>query len=88
MSEAQKHTPGPWHVAGQGDDKGNLPIKACAITIAGVNGQGTLADARLIAAAPDLLAACEAALNMVDGDGHPPAWDKLRAAIRRAKGGA
>jgi hypothetical protein len=39
------------------------------------------ADARLIAAAPDLLACVEAALNMVDGDGTPPDWDYLRSVL-------
>ena len=28
----------------------------------------------------------EAALRMVDGDGHPPDWDELRAALKLARG--
>jgi hypothetical protein len=44
------------------------------------------ANLQLIAAAPDLYAAVEAALNMVDGDGAPPRWDILRAALAKARG--
>jgi hypothetical protein len=41
---------------------------------------------RLAAAAPLLQIAVEAALNMVDGDGAPPRWDMLRAALAKARG--
>ena len=38
------------------------------------------------AAEIDRLRACvSAALNMVDGDGTPPDWDELRAALEAAK---
>lgn len=43
-------------------------------------------NAQVCAAAPDLYAAVEAALNMVDGDGAPPRWDMLRAALLKARG--
>lgn len=53
------------------------------------------ADARLYAAAPDLLAACEALLPCVEsmdlsdeGDATPPFILRARAAIARARGGA
>jgi len=42
-------------------------------------------NARLIAAAPDLLAACEAALSVLEPTQHWP-WEELVAAIRKAKG--
>jgi len=45
--------------------------------------------ARLIAAAPDLLAACEAALERIQDDDHPPLGrvrERLVAAIAAAKG--
>jgi hypothetical protein len=54
---------------------------------------GEWANARLIAAAPDLLAACKAIVNARDVDliGEAP-WDTLfqqaRAAIAKAEGGA
>lgn len=38
------------------------------------------------AAAPELLECVKAALNMIDGDGLPPNWDMLRAAIAKATG--
>lgn len=43
-------------------------------------------NARLIAAAPDLYEAAWMALQMVDGDGGPPDWDMVRAALRKARG--
>ena len=44
-------------------------------------------NARLIAAAPDLLAACEAYLDAMERYGHPDKTDRLmRAAITKAKG--
>ena len=43
------------------------------------------ANARLIAAAPDLLAVAEAALDMVDGDGSPPNWNWIREVVAKAK---
>jgi len=48
------------------------------------------ANARLIAAAPDLLAACEAAMDMILSDYHPIHKPKqfavIKAAIAKAKG--
>ena len=62
------HTPGPWHVSA-GSSPGNprvivesdagLPV--CALSLRGVQGDTRRmeANARLIAAAPDLLEACQ-----------------------------
>lgn len=44
-----------------------------------------VADAHLIAAAPELYAAVDAALGIVDGRG-PPSWDLLRAVLSKARG--
>lgn len=52
-----EHTPGPWTVAPQGDNNRQLPILAQGQTIAAIRDQGSLADAKLIAAAPTMLAA-------------------------------
>jgi len=95
------HTIGPWSVAT--DDKGfwltitnhqSLPIAGRI---------GDCADAALIAAAPDLLAALRCALADLegalqahrDGDPHGHDWkahalsiDEARAAIAKATGGA
>lgn len=79
------HTPGPWNY----DDIRKL-ISNCA-ELGGedefeTDDRALDANARLIAAAPDLLDACKSALNMINGDGHPPNWDLLRAAIAKAEG--
>lgn len=105
------HTPGPWHVerrwsngceivpritCAKDDDRGCGWIADC-IGAPYIGHESTLPNAYLIAAAPDLLAACEAALKDFDEivnatmvprlKVHPftivPAM--LRAAIARAK---
>lgn len=56
MKTEQTHTPGPWKTATHGNGKKQLPIYGADGTeIAALTG-GHLADAALIAAAPDLLA--------------------------------
>ena len=40
---------------------------------------------RLRAVNADLLAALKAALEMVDGTGAPPNWDRLRAVVAKAE---
>lgn len=57
------HTPGPWKTAGRGDKMKQLPIYANGKIIAAVRDYGSLSDARLIAAAPDLLLALETCLK-------------------------
>lgn len=80
-----KHTPEPWIIfvdRSSGESRFDvLPAGrdgeiACDIA--------NEADAQLIMAAPALLRACRAALNMVDGDGAPPNWNTLRAAVSLA----
>lgn len=81
--EAAKRTPGPWK-GGSGlcDEKGMLLIRDSY--------QGTVAkaytveNARLIAAAPDLLAALKEVVAL--SDRKHDAWDKAHAAILRAEG--
>lgn len=82
---AHKHTPGPWALEFGAHD---AAIHAGG-TIAMIDDTmtGWQANARLIAAAPDLLAAAEKALQAIEGD-----WertreaDELRNAIAKAKG--
>lgn len=50
-------------------------------------GDELLANAKLIAAAPDLLAACKAALGAFEHN-HAINWDDLQAAIDKAEGRA
>lgn len=91
------HTPGPWYAQAQG---GYINVRASiAVPIAEIWMRGNkpqqVADANLIAAAPNLLDACtqaEAAMSIVE-----PRADKgeylrilgvLRSAVARAKGAA
>ena len=89
-----QHTPGPWHTAG---DQG-VQIRSAKDQIAKVwtmRGNEWKANARLIAAAPDLLAALSVVLRdvqAVDAEGHladielEPAMYQARAAIAKATG--
>jgi hypothetical protein len=85
------YTPGPWEV----DKYMGLP------TIFDTRGNGTVAlasvhdmaiesadaNASLMAAAPELLEACEKYLDAMDRYGHPDKTDRLmRAAIKKARG--
>ena len=88
-----KHTPGPWKV---GQYLGS-PSSYCVHMDAGDKGRGIdvveavagtsaeerLANARLIAAAPDLLLAL---LQMIDGYKIPSVRNQARAAIAKAIG--
>lgn len=88
------HTPGPWdyrEAYDNGEPCGYVVQKGPAFAIADVP-QGE-DDARLIAAAPDLLAACERALQHIEeydessrGGDYREATRTLRAAIAKAKG--
>jgi hypothetical protein len=85
------HTPGPWELTQYGavvrkDGHGQTVVytdngESC------INGE---ANARLIAAAPDLLAALEMVMDAAEdgGDMNDIDWDMIRAAIARAEGGA
>lgn len=90
MSET-KHTPGPWHV---GDHRGIIVYDVNGIAIAdaktfhGKHGEGAAeANARLIAAAPELL---EALIALVEFDPSihrkegPARYAKAREAISKA----
>lgn len=106
MSEV-KHTPGPWHQTRkhprQISDTRGFKIAKCLTTTKGANFEMTPAEAeanaRLIAAAPDMLEALEGFVEMyVDfaesGDAgffdaeETPQVIKARAAIAKAKGEA
>jgi hypothetical protein len=82
-----KHTPGPWEI----DTRHGLAVGPCRIRMSdsptAASMAAKMADARLIAAAPDLLAACHAIFDHYDetdlmtGD-----IETLRAAIAKAEG--
>ena len=97
-----KHTPGPWKLNTDGDtgmnDSGCILDSVGHVIVTDIygtykNGRTTgeaEANARLIAAAPDLLAACEAAKKYLEPDlvepGRTVFW-RLVAAIKTARGG-
>ena len=77
------HTPGPWTVPYYGGciyDKHGVRI----LELADYNGYDLVADARLIAAAPDLLAALKAML--ADGGDIVSVIEQAEAAIAKATG--
>lgn len=91
------HTPGPWVVDNFIVSAGQRRGRDIAIT-SGFNGVATdLANARLIAAAPELLEALEALLYSAEAmhedcashDGitaEPSSFERARTAIRKARG--
>lgn len=93
MSKSLTHTPGPWENLGsvvrtkpyrEGDVlAGGFEIADCTR-----NPLNRHADAMLISAAPELLAACRAFVAWYPNhaDGSIPALDAARAAIAKAEG--
>ncbi len=95
MSE-QRHTPGPWHVNIW--TTGRRTIEAGKLVICEVhpthNAGGIAANARLIAAAPEMLAACRDVEHALieRSRSQPGVWDgalaTLQTAISKAEGRA
>ena len=105
MSEA-KHTPGPWFVSDQGTVYFRLPngseppiCRTTGIDLQELDLDQSIVNAHLLAAAPDLLAALEAMLDVQSRRRHPlgqpdegiayaaaDAASKARAAIAKAGG--
>ena len=91
-----KHTPGPWETPGE--DGGERVIcyqdstgkrRTLAHVYDGEEFGSMEANARLIAAAPELLAALQRSLNWLSsysGDGALGAYEQARAAIAKASG--
>lgn len=88
-----KHTPGPWSYQPDttfsllGDQRIAAVNKISPAIVFGGLGEETKANACLIVASPDLLAACEeafVALPMTKH--HEPINEQLKAAIRKASG--
>lgn len=91
MSEG--HTPGRWSVGGRNGDivvRGGATECVAVMPTPELHGHGVLAheervaNALLCASAPDLLAALEGILAITDRN--HVAWEKARAAIRKAHG--
>lgn len=98
MSESQR-TPGDWQVVNEGSAVfgGEQMVASVFGDAEFMTGPVALANARLIAAAPDLLAVCRVVLadcddTFHDPDDMSPAWKQIasdcRAAIDKAEGGA
>lgn len=89
MSDS-KHTPGPWEIAEFGRNHTILIYGPDEILVADCGGilrrshEEMESNARLIAAAPDLLAALEDVVRVADRD--TVIFDVARAAIAKAKG--
>ena len=85
-----KHTPGPWHYElhlPRGSADGYFRITASSgWVIADLPDDGTDNDARLIAAAPDMLAALKDLLPMWESGIDEPWVKAARAAITKAEG--
>jgi hypothetical protein len=82
------HTPGPWKVRPSHDATGYPCYFIHGISGEQKHHEPTLvANARLIAAAPDLLEACEDALYTLSfANGDCPVCKRLKAAIAKARG--
>lgn len=93
-----KFTKGPWrikrgtNIVGTRQDVGYETTIASSSTFSSNQVDVTIeneANARLIAAAPELLEACESAANLLrklGGHNHDPEYSELLAAIAKAKG--
>ena len=86
MSE---HSPAPWSIRQSATHVTVVTASGDAIFHDDKRLPGVMEDARLIAAAPELLEALQSVLdNCLDSEGLCAAHAKARAAIAKAKGGA
>jgi hypothetical protein len=81
MTMSAKHTPGPWIVM-----RGGWTEEGFAQYELHGNRTSCIADARLIAAAPELLEALQAVIDHGSMTGADWVSDKARAAIAKATG--
>lgn len=89
------HTPGPWHYKLSGNVVDNRGARvATASEVPGQDEMERLANARLIAAAPELLAALKASLHVLETLAKTHGYDtsigvvpQARAVVAKAKGG-
>lgn len=95
-----KHTPGPWRVGDAGatvfgpKTEAPSPVRIATVTNNAIPSDAQRANARLIAAAPELLDACEEAIaeahRLNEAAGYtvfnPTAFGMMRQAIAKAQG--
>ncbi len=89
MSEKVTHTPGPWYASPAGDNWWITKASGLEQTVACIagtkwSGEPREANAQLIAAAPELLAALESMRPKLAA--HGMRTDEIDVAIRKAKG--
>ena len=83
-----KHTPGPWKVEHNTAWNRDVDIRGCDGRQIAFACSLNEADAKLIAAAPDLLEACKFIMDRIENVAITSKMQiKLRAAIRKAEGG-
>ncbi len=76
-----KHTPGPWHVGRDGWILSKNPVAIAEVYV------NEKANARLIAAAPDLLKACKDVLSTIEGGDNDDAFIRaMQEAVQKAEG--
>ena len=82
-----KHTPGPWEYNGSSDVKQNNGTGVARVALNG-SADEIKSNARLIAAAPDMLEAIEVTLKrFMDDEGYDAVnFEELIAAIAKARG--
>ena len=88
-----KHTPGPWQFSFESDRfvsaSSGIVCTRPSVSAGGAAGRNWKANARLIAAAPELLEALNTMLThmgMDEDEWNKPTFDKARDAIAKAKG--
>jgi len=88
MQENFKHTPGPWTAAGRGVFAGEQKIGETEHHDDAEKYYGSCANARLIAAAPELLEALQECAKKLKSQGMPewaiPIYQKATEAIKQA----
>ena len=91
-----KYTPGPWNLSSKGDGRTYVEASSetaddIAVLLMDHDQRQNSANARLIAAAPDLLKACKRAVHLFDYDDATSVLEwvdspEFRAAIAKAEG--
>jgi hypothetical protein len=79
-----KHTPGPWKDAADGRVYSAGEIIADA-TFGCLDGSATIANARLISAAPDLLAALQYVTDILSSSVAPDDYEPFRKCVSQAR---
>lgn len=82
-----KHTPGPWHITVGAAYRQIEAVDGTLICFAASNNWANKANARLIAAAPDLLQALKAALTVLPDSVGDFDYNAAVDAVAKATGG-